>query len=854
MVDNNNLEKTNEIFFKNFSFSQDVWQENYKAPTDNTIYDTFERIAKNCVLPEDKIDRKTYETEFYRIISSLKFVFGGRIMANIGIPSRIATTLYNCFTDSVYDRKLHDCDSIDGIYTMLKAQAHTLKSEGGYGVNASWIRPVGSFIEGIGSRTPGVLKFMELWDKSSEIITQGSRKVIGEDRTDEKKKIRKGAQLLVLSIWHPEIEDFIIAKQTPNRLTKFNMSVGITENFMNCLIKDKDWDLIFPDTKYEKYKSEWFGDIEEWVEKGYPIKIYKTIKARVLWDMIMKATYNRAEPGVLFLDIANKLNPINYCEKIFAANPCGEIVQPLSACNLGSYNLVKFVSFDDNKKPYFDFDDFKKEIFLCVRMLDNIIDISTAPLPEYKKSMIEKRRIGLGTMGLGSLHFILGIKYGSKKSIDLVRAIYKTKCENELLASAKLGKEKGSFKLFDKSKYFNSYWWKNLQISDDIKTEIEKIGYMRNSHHAAIAPNGNTSIFSQCVSGGLEPVFMKEYIRWKIVSIDNIRKLIAEGLKLPDISKGEWFETEHFKFVIRGDEKILKGTFNDNEYEIDKNRGLIKSELVEDYGWKVAKEIYSVNEIKEMENKEIFATTTTLSVKEHLDVLNICAHYTNQSISKTVNVSKNYPFEDFKNVYLDAWKHNIKGITTYREGTMTAVLESKEQKDSISMASAPKRPEKLKAHIYSVTVKGEKFVIAVGLYNGAPYEIFGGHMNGLNFKFKMKEGMIIKVKRGVYKLEVGEDISIDNFSDVFTPTEQIMFRLASGLLRHGVPIKFVVEQMQKATNDISSMSAAAARVLKGYIKDGEKVIGITCPTCHSENLVYEQGCVRCLNCSWSKCS
>lgn len=846
---------TNELFFKDFPFSQDIWQENYKAPNDNTIYDTFQRLAKTAAnVEKPELKKEVYE-KFYGYLSNLQFIAGGRIMANLGVPGRKSTTLYNCFVHHPKDIKLKDPDSIHGIYSMLEAQAHTLKSEGGYGINASWIRPAGMFVAGIGSRTPGTLTFMELWDASSKIITQGSSKVLGEKRADEKDKIRKGAQMLILDVWHPDIEEFITAKQTPNRLTKFNMSVGITAGFMNAVIKNKEWDLIYPDTDFDKYETEWFGDIDDWKEKGYPYKVYKKIKAVDLWEVIMKSTYNRAEPGVIFLDLTNELNPLSYIEKIFTTNPCGEIPMSTGVCNLGSLNLVKFVIYDkETQKIEFDFDKFAEAVKWGIRFLDNINDIAPVPLKEYKEQIVAKRRIGLGAMGLGSLHFMLGIKYGSKESIKLIKKIGKIKSETEILASAKLGKEKGSFPTFDKNKYFSTYWWKNLDISDDVKKHVEQIGCMRNSHQSMFAPNGNTGAFAQCVTGGVEPVFLEEYIRWKIVSTMEIRTLHEKGLKFPDVHKQEWFETDVFKFVMRGDEQVLKGKFDGVDYEIDKNRGLIKAELIQDYGWWFAKWFYGEEKIKQMKKDGIFATTENLTVSDHIETLKILSHYTNQAISKTINVPNNYPYEDFKKIYMDAWKGGIKGVTTYRAGTMTAVLESKEQKESISMATAPKRPEKIKAHIHSVTVKGEKFVIAVGLYNGAPYEIFGGHMNGLNFKFKMKEGTITKVKRGVYKLEIGEDISIDNFSEVFTPTEQIMFRLTSGLLRHGVPIKFVVEQMQKATEDISSMSAAAARVLKSYIKDGEKVTGITCPECHSENLIYEQGCNRCLNCNWSKCN
>ncbi len=304
-------------------YSKEIWNENYRGPGEETVENTWKRLATEAAKPEKKENRKTVSEEFYSILQDFKFIPGGRIMANIGVKGRESTTLMNCFVHNPVDINYRDPDSIEGIYTMLKAQAHTLKSEGGLGTNFSYIRPAGTYVKGIGSRTPGVLKFMELWDKSSEIITMGSEKILGELKEDEKIKIRKGAQMGVLSVWHPEIEDFIIAKQTSNRLTKFNLSIGITHGFMQAVEKNKDWDLIFPDTTHPKYEQEWKGDVDNWIAKGYDTIIYKTMKARDLWDAISYATYTRNEPGVIFLDLFNKLNPLANKEKILASNPCG---------------------------------------------------------------------------------------------------------------------------------------------------------------------------------------------------------------------------------------------------------------------------------------------------------------------------------------------------------------------------------------------------------------------------------------------------------------------------------------------------------------------------------------------------
>jgi ribonucleoside-diphosphate reductase alpha chain len=836
-------------------FAQEIFNQNYKGPNENVVADMWKRIATTINI----VEKEDLYKDFYKLLEDFKFIPGGRILANLGIPGREATTLYNCFVHQVADIKMKDPDSIPGIYDMLKYQAETLKSEGGYGTNFSWIRPNGSYIKGIASRTPGVLRFMELWDKSSDIITSGTSKKITDKRPDEKNKIRKGAQMAVLSVWHPEILDFIDAKLQPNYLSKFNLSVGVTDGFMEALLNDEDWNLEFPNTEIPEYKKFWNGHLDEWKEKGYATIVYETIKASELWEKIMKATYSRNDPGVLFLDLFNHLNPLYYAESITASNPCGEIGMSTGVCNLGSLNLVKFVKADKDKQTIeFDFDEYRWHVAVGTRFLDNINDISRTPLPEYQKAIREKRRIGLGNMGLGSLHYMLGIKFGSEESLKLIKKIYTIKAETEVLTSAQLGKEKGSFELFNKDKYFISAWWKNLKISKKVKDEVESIGEMRNSHQSMNAPTGNTSILAGQVSGGVEPVFLKEYTRWSIVPEFERAKLLEEGLEFPNIHKGEWSETKHFSFTKRGEDQILQGSFNGVSYEVDQNRGLIKATEVVDYGWEFAQQFYTDKKLKELEDSGVFCTTNDLLVEDHINTLSIVSQYTNQNNSKTINIPNDYPYESFKDLYLNAWKLNIKGITTYRAGTMTVVLEdtkSKKSENITSTADAPKRPKRLPADFYTISVKGDRYLFAIGLLNNKPYEIFGGIMdNGMAFTFRERQGWIEKVKRRHYKVTIGDDIEIEDFSHQFTPVEQGIFRLISTNMRHGIPIKYVVEQLQKSTDDMFSLATAGARVLKKYVADGEKATGTTCPTCDSTELMYTDGCITCAACGWSKCN
>jgi len=315
--------------------------------------------------------------------------------------------------------------------------------------------------------------------------------------------------VIVHNCWHPDVIEFIHAKQTQGRLTKFNISVGVTDAFMTAVENDADWELIFPDVQFGKYDTEWDGDIRAWIRKGYPVKVYEKRRAREIWDMIMKATYNRNEPGIFFIDSANHFNNLAYCEKLVATNPCGE--QPLpdgGICLLGSINLVHFIN---DQRTGWDYDRLGESMRVQVRMMDNVNDITYAALPIQKKNLTDKRRIGIGVLGYGSALMLLNARYGSQKALRLTNDLMKFFTNEAYKASSMIALEKGSFDLFDAEKYLQSEFVKKA-LSDETKGLIRKNG-LRNSHIISIAPTGNTSIYAGIVSGGLEPVFMLEYDR-----------------------------------------------------------------------------------------------------------------------------------------------------------------------------------------------------------------------------------------------------------------------------------------------------------------------------------------------------
>lgn len=304
-------------------FSKEVWNINYRHGDEKSWSDTCKRVAKAVSdVEKTKRKRKKYYDEFYEIIYNKKFVPGGRILANAGVKDRKNATLYNCYVYHPSDYNPKDIDSLDNIFESLQQSAKILGREGGLGINLSYLRPEGMYIGGIGNRTPGPLKFAELWDKASKVITAGTEKVIGERQESEKLKIRKGAMMLVIEDWNEVVLEFIEAKQKSNRFTKFNFSVGVSDELIKAVENNDTWVFKFPDVTFEKYEKEWDGNLKSWISKGYPIIETGKIKAKKLWDKIMVSTYNRNEPGVLFLDNMNKLSPISYCNHIKSTNPC----------------------------------------------------------------------------------------------------------------------------------------------------------------------------------------------------------------------------------------------------------------------------------------------------------------------------------------------------------------------------------------------------------------------------------------------------------------------------------------------------------------------------------------------------
>lgn len=524
---------------------------------------------------------------------------------------------------------------------------------------------------------------------------------------------------------------------------------------------------------------------------------------------------------------------------------CGEQVLPTGGvCLLGSINLTQFITHDG-----WDYNKLGTIIESSIRMMDNVNDLTYVPLEIQRENLLNKRRIGLGILGYGSALMMLKSRYGSDDALQKTEDLMKFMANKAYRTSALLAAEKGAFPLYDPSKYLKSNFLKILD--DDTIALIEKHG-VRNSHLLSIQPTGNTATFANVVSSGLEPIFLPEYIRTAIIPHLPEGLVIPEGIdwkaaKADNVYGWTWFK--------QGDDNMLTTQFNGDTYKYDSNRGLTKDNLVMDY---------AVSYLKEQDEydpeAEWFVNTSNLNIDDHVNTMIMFSKYIDSAMSKTINLPNDYDYDDFKEVYKKLHKSGtVKGGTTYREGTMATVLSAVDSIRGILKTDAPKRPIDLPCEIHHLTVKGEQWIVIVGLYDEDPYEVFAFKQRRLQLPKKFKVGILKKAKSNYYNLMEdadGEGLVIEDIKEFFERDEdEALTRIISTALRHGADIKFVVEQLNKAEGTVVSFSKAVARTLKKYLKEGEQLKSEkTCENCGGIKIAYEDGCFKCLECGSSKCS
>ena len=579
--------------------SLDVLREKYFKNDEKDVEELYRRVARALASVEREDLREPMEARFLDNLR-LGAIGAGRIMSAAGTD--IQATLINCFVQPVGDciQGVDDA-GFPGIYEALREAAETMRRGGGVGYDFSRIRPRGALVKGTASMASGPCSYINVFDQSCSTV--------------ESAGARRGAQMGVLRIDHPDVMDFITAKRTPGRWNNFNVSVGVPDHFMKAVEADGEWELVHeatPGVDLQKEGARQRAD-GQWV--------YRTMRARELWDTIMKSAYDFAEPGILFLDQINTDNNLHYAEKIQATNPCGEQpLPPYGCCDLGPIILTRFVRnpFGIHGAAKFDFEAFEASVALQVRALDNVLDLTFWPLEQQRAESAAKRRIGVGFTGMGNTLAMLKLRYDREEGRDMAVKIAEHMRDAAYTASVELAKEKGVFPKFNADGYLATGTFAS-RLPKELKQAIRKHG-IRNSHLLSIAPTGTVSLaFADNASNGIEPPFSWSYTR---------RKREADGSK--------------------------------SEY------------IVEDYAWRLFKTLGGNADAL----PEYFVSAMDMAAGDHVAMMEAVQPYVDTAISKTVNVPEDYPYADFKNLYLQAWHSGLKGLATYRPNSILgAVLE-----------------------------------------------------------------------------------------------------------------------------------------------------------------------------------
>jgi len=586
--------------------SSDVLLEKYAKGDEQTADEVRRRVARGLALAEKEELRTHWEERFFWAQKN-GFIPAGRINSAAGTD--IQATLINCFVQPVGDAVSGMQEGRPGIYDALLMAAETMRRGGGVGYDFSSIRPVGAKVKGTASHASGPVSYMRVFDRSCETVESAGS--------------RRGAQMGVLRCDHPDVEQFIHAKDQGD-LRNFNISVGITNAFMEAVVADGDWQLI-----HRAQPSP--GQIEAGAFQREDGRwAYRVVKARDLWKQIMDSTYDHAEPGVLFLDRMNEDNNLSYIETIESTNPCSEQpLPPYGCCCLGSINLAQMVENSFTESASFNFGLFREVVWIATRMLDDVLDVTFWPLPEQHQEAMNKRRIGLGFTGLGDALIMMRLKYDTDEARAFGAHISRVMRDEAYLASVHLAQEKGAFPLLDKDQYLAAPRFAS-RLPDAIKDAIRQHG-LRNSHLLSIAPTGTISLaFADNASNGIEPPYSWYYTRKK---------------RMPDNTQ--------------------------------------RTYSVEDHAWRMYKHLGG-----DMENlPSYFVTALEISALDHMHMVAAVAPYVDTAISKTVNVPENYPYEDFKDLYLEAWRSGLKGLATYRPNSVLgSVLSATPAPDAQSKA------------------------------------------------------------------------------------------------------------------------------------------------------------------------
>ncbi|AZQ68906.1 adenosylcobalamin-dependent ribonucleoside-diphosphate reductase [Silicimonas algicola] len=753
--------------------AEQIWDMKYRlkdaagSALDGTIEDTWRRIARS--LAANEAEPAAWEDRFYEALEDFRFLPAGRIVAGAGTGRTV--TLFNCFVMGTIP------DSLEGIFQGLKEAALTMQQGGGIGYDFSTIRPKGADVKGVAADASGPLSFMDVWDAMCRTIMSAGA--------------RRGAMMATMRCDHPDIEAFIAAKSDASRLRNFNVSVLVTDAFMDAVKADGPWDLVFDG------------------------KVYRTTQARDLWNRIMRATYDYAEPGVIFIDRINAMNNLAYAETIAATNPCGEQpLPPYGACLLGSINLARLVRDPFGEGAALDEDELADLVATAVRMMDNVVDASRFPLPQQAEEARNKRRIGLGVTGLADALLMVGARYGSDEAAALTERWLHAIARASYLASTDLAAEKGAFPLFDAEAYLDSGSLKTMD--EDVRAAIREKG-IRNALLTSIAPTGTISLLAGNVSSGIEPVFAFVYTR-KVLQRDGSR-------------------TE---------------------------------EEVVDYAVQMWRDLKG-----EAPLPEHFVNAQTLSPSDHVRMQAAAQKWVDSSISKTINCPEDISFEAFKDVYMLAWDTGCKGCTTYRPNAVTGSVLSVEEEQpktpevvSASLAEPPvphgdviyiteplNRPAALEGNTYKLKWPDSEHAIYITINDivhagrRQPFEVFINSKNMEHFAWTVA---LTRMISAVFRR--GGDVSfvVEELKAVFDPrggawmngkyVPSILAAIGGVIERHMISIGFI------AGEGLGLKSDPKAQVVN--LTAGR---GPACPNCGQYGMQMIEGCMTCPSCGHSKC-
>lgn len=823
-------------YFKGDDLAARVWVNKYALKdSQGNIYeqtpdDMHLRLAKEIARIEKKYENPMSESEIFEVLKDFKYIVPqGGPMTGIGNNFQIAS-LSNCFVIG----NEGNSDSYGGIMKIDQEQVQLMKRRGGVGHDLSHIRPKGSPVKNSALTSTGLVPFMERYSNSTREVAQDGR---------------RGALMLSVLIKHPDSEQFIDAKLEQGKVTGANVSVKIDDEFMRAVELNGEYTQNYP-----TYSSE-------------PL-FQKTINARDLWDKIVYNAWKSAEPGILFWDtIIRESLPDCYADlgyKTVSTNPCGEIpLCPYDSCRLIAINLYSYVDKPFTKEARFNFDLFKKHVGMAQRMMDDIIDLELEKIDQIlekikedpenedikaielnlwgniRRKAKEGRRTGVGITAEGDMLAALGLCYGNEIATDFSEEIHKTVTLEAYRSSVQMAKERGAFAIYDANREKHNPFVNRIKIADPVLyADMTKYG-RRNIALLTIAPTGTTSLMTQTTSG-IEPVFLPVYRRRRKVNPNDKDVTVDFVDELGD--SWEEYSVFHHKFKV---------WMEVNGYDMNKK--------------------YSQEELDVMIEKSPYykATSNDVDWCSKVRMQGRIQKWVDHSISVTINMPEDVSEDLVDKVYVEAWRSGCKGVTVYRDGSRSGVLISDKKKKAEEPGTSvfpTKRPECLEADVVRFQNSRDKWVAFIGLIDGRPYEIFtglGDDEEGLLIPRSVTKGTIIKKRDGdesrydfQYVNKRGYKTTMEGLSHKFNPEFWNYAKLISGTLRHGMPINKVVELVSSLLlNDdsINTWKAGVARALKKYIPDGTKAEGSECGNCGSHTLVYQEGCLICQDCGYSKC-